>query len=82
MSDTDRRQFLKKLAQGSIYAVPVVSTLLAPRLVGAQASQMMMMGGGGMMGGMTSGMTSGMMGGMAQQRNLPEAPWFRPPPGR
>ncbi len=70
MSDTDRRQFLKKLAQGSIYAVPVVSTLLAPRLVSAQASQMMMMGGGGMMGS------------MAQQRHLPEAPWFRPPPGR
>ena len=67
MTDQSRKEFLKKLAHGSIYAAPVVSTLLAPPSVNAQGqeSQKMIM-----------------MMGMAQQRNLPDAPWFKPRPGR
>ena len=71
MTDQSRKEFLKKLAQGSIYAAPVVSTLLTPRSVSAQESQAMMGAGPPPMG----------MGGM-QERNLPDAPWFKPPPGR
>ncbi len=89
MTDQSRKEFLKKLAQGSIYAAPVVSTLLAPRPAsgGGPGSPMMMMGMGGMgmgMGGMgMGGMGMGGMGmGMPQQRNLPDAPWFKPRPGR
>jgi len=68
MTDHSRKEFLKKLARGSAYVAPVVSTLLTPRSVSAQESQVMvMMGGGGGMAGM-------------QVRNLPEAPWFKPPP--
>ena len=67
MTDQSRKEFLKKLAQGSIYTAPVVSTLLAPRSVSAQGSP--------------PGMPPPMSG-MAQQRNLPDAPWFKPPPGR
>ncbi len=72
MSDRSRREFLKKLARGSVYAAPVVSTLLAPRSAGARVQ----MGGSGM--GMDGGMAGGMAG--AQQRHLPDAPWFKPPP--
>ena len=70
MTDQSRKEFLKRLARGSIYVAPVVSTLLTPRSVSAQASQAMM--GSGNMG------QSGM--GAMQVRNLPEAPWFKPPP--
>ena len=65
MTDHSRKEFLKKLARGSAYVAPVVSTLLTPRSVSAQASQMMM--------------EQPPMGGMAV-RNLPDAPWFKPPP--
>ena len=71
MTDQSRKEFLKKLARGSIYAAPVVSTLLTPRSVSAQASQAMM--GAGPPGG-------GNMGGM-QEQSLPAAPWSKPPPG-
>ena len=65
MTDHSRKEFLKKLARGSAYVAPVVSTLLTPRSVSAQQSQVMVM-----MGGMPP----------MQQRNLPDAPWFKPPP--
>ncbi len=68
MTDQSRREFLKKLARGSLYTAPVVATLVTPRSVS---------GGGG---GMSSGMS--MMSGMPQQRQLPDAPWFKPPPGQ
>ncbi len=48
MTHQSRKEFLKKLAQGSVYAAPVVSTLLAPRSVNAQGQEsqaMDMMGG-------------------------------------
>jgi len=68
MTDQSRREFLTKLAQGSIYVAPIVATLLAPKSVTGQGpSQKMMM----MM----------MMGMMAGQQRLPDAPWFKPPPG-
>ena len=72
MTDQSRRDFLKNLARGSVYAAPVVLTLLAPRSASAQ----------GGMGSPPAMMDPPPMGGMAQQRNLPDAPWFRPPPGR
>jgi hypothetical protein len=64
-----RKECLKKLAQGSIYAAPVVSTLLAPRSVNAQGQ-----------GQESQAMEMQMQ--MAQQRNLPDAPWCKPLPGR
>ena len=71
MTDQSRREFLKKLARGSLYTAPVVATLVTPRSVSA---------------GSNSGMSSGKGGGggnrMAQQRQLPDAPWFKPPPGQ
>ena len=67
MTDHSRKEFLKKLARGSAYVAPVVSTLLTPRSVSAQESQVMVM------------MDPPPMGGMAT-RNLPDAPWFKPPP--
>lgn len=70
MTHQSRKEFLKKLAQGSVYAAPVVSTLLAPRSVNAQGQESQAMD---MMGGPPP---------MAQQRNLPDAPWFKPRPGR
>ncbi len=70
MTDQSRREFLKKLARGSLYTAPVVATLVTPRSVS---------GSGKGKGGMSSGMSGGM--GMGQQRQLPDAPWFKPPPG-
>lgn len=75
MTDQSRREFLKKLAQGSIYTAPVVSTLLAPPLANGQAlpSQMMMMG-------VEMGMNE--MTGRGSPTGLAQAPWSKPPPGR
>ena len=67
MTDQSRKEFLKKLAHGSVYAAPVVSTLLEPRSVSGQGQESQMMQ---------------MMNPMAQQRNLPDAPWSKPRPGR
>jgi len=67
MTDQSRREFLKKLARGSLYTAPVVATLVTPRSVS---------GSGKGKGGMSSGMSGGM--GMGQQRQLPDAPWFKP----
>ena len=75
MIEQSRRDFLKKLATGTIYAAPVVSTLAAP----ASASGRQGMGPPSDKGNM--GMGGGGMG-MGQQRNLPDAPWFKPRPGR
>ena len=67
MTDQSRRDFLKRLAMGTVYAAPVVSTLVAPRSASAQGMDMGMDDPGGM--------------GMAQKRNLPQIPWGKRPPG-
>jgi hypothetical protein len=36
MTDRARREFLKKLAQGAVYAAPVIRTVAAPLEVAAQ----------------------------------------------
>ena len=66
MIDQSRREFLKKLARGSLYAAPVVATLVTPKSVSAGAAAM------------GSGMDPMAM---MQNRQLPDAPWFKPPPG-
>lgn len=70
----DRRDFLKRLAKGSLYAVPVIHSLAAPRGLsagGVESQKEMGMGGMGMQTTETLG-TSGF--------GRP-APWSRPPPG-
>jgi hypothetical protein len=68
MTNKSRREFLKKLARGSLYAAPVVATLVTPQSLSARW-------------GMGSGKGGGMGKGM-QVRQLPDAPWFKPPPGQ
>ena len=67
----DRREFLKKLAQGSIYAVPLIHSLVAPK--GLEAG-----GGMGSGGGMMAMQTIEDVG---TSGFGPQAPWSRPPPG-
>jgi hypothetical protein len=68
-----RRAFLKKLAKGSIYSVPVIRTLSTPPELAAMAAQMgSMKGMGGMM---LVAPTGGGFGGTTT------APWARPPGG-
>lgn len=70
----DRREFLKRLAKGSLYAAPLIHSLAAPEGLAA--------GGGG------TGKVMG-MGGMGMQTTETlgtsgfgtQAPWSRPPPG-
>lgn len=66
----DRREFIKKLAKGAVYAAPAVMTMTAPAyLAGAQhgkSSQKKMNGGG-----------KGKSSLRAQPREFPP-----PPPGR
>lgn len=78
MTEQSRREFLRKLARGSVYAAPLVSTLLAPRSANGQArpSQMMMM----MM--MMEMLPMNFMRAGARPQHLPSAPWFKRPPGR
>jgi len=66
----DRREFLKKLAQGSIYAVPLIHSLVAPE--GLEA------GGGKSMGAMMGMQTIEDVG--TSGFGTP-APWSKPPPG-
>ncbi|MGI9629239.1 MAG: twin-arginine translocation signal domain-containing protein [Longimicrobiales bacterium] len=72
MPDSDRRDFLKKLAVSTAYVAPVIKTLAAPDPAAGQVlSQKMGMMGGGM----------GMMGFgivMTQAPALPTAPWANP----
>lgn len=64
MSESDRRDFLKKLAVSTAYVAPVIKTLAAPD---PAAGQVLSKKGGGMMGGgmgmMGGGMGMGMGGG-------------------
>jgi len=77
MTEQSRRDFLKQLATGTVYAAPVVSTLVAPRSASGLVQMMGDVSGKNMMG-MDD---DGGMGGMGQQRNLPQAPWGKRPPG-
>ena len=74
MSDSDRRDFLKKLALTTAYVAPVVRTLAAPDPAAGQALSkkmgMMVMGAGGM--GMGGGFMKGFDMFMAV---FPKAPW-------
>lgn len=72
----DRRVFLKKLAKGSIYSVPVIRTLSTPPELAAMVAQMASMKAmGGGMAGMLVAPTGGGFGGTTV------APWARPPGG-
>ena len=71
MTEQNRRDFLKQLATGTIYAAPVVSTLVAPRSASGQ----------GMVKPSPKDMGMDMGMGMGQQRNLSKAPWGKRPPG-
>ena len=77
MTEQSRRDFLKQLATGTVYAAPVVSTLVAPR----SASGLVQMMGDPSPKDMGMGMDDGGGMGMGQQRNLPRAPWGKRPPG-
>lgn len=47
---TDRREFLKKLAKGTVYGAPVIYTMATPRdLMAFEATMMMMEMGMGML---------------------------------
>ncbi len=70
MTHKSRREFLKEVTRSSLYAAPVVVTLVTPRSVSARRAA-------SGMGDMSMSMD---MGGMGQQRQLPHAPWFKPPP--
>ena len=76
MTEQSRRDFLKQLATGTVYAAPVVSTLVAPRSASGLVQMM-----GDVSGKMMMGMDDGGAMGMGQQRNLPQAPWGKRPPG-
>jgi hypothetical protein len=76
MTEQSLRDFLKQLATGTVYAAPVVSTLMAPGLASGQ--------GQGVPPSDKTGMAPFDPPGpppMAQQRNLPQAPWGKRPPG-
>jgi hypothetical protein len=71
--EEDRRAFLKKMAKGSIYSVPLIRTLSTPPELAAMAAQMgSMKGGWGAMGSMLVAPTGGGFGGTST------APWARP----
>ncbi len=69
----DRRAFLKKVAKGTIYSVPVIRTLSTPlELAGVQQPSMVDMGGG-MPGALVAPTPT--LGGTST------APWAKPPGG-
>ncbi len=68
MTDSNRREFLKKLAKSAVYTAPVIATFAAPPdLLGQGKSSQHKKGGG--------------KSGMAAPAPGPAAPWNAPPPG-
>jgi hypothetical protein len=76
----DRRAFLKKVAKGSLYAVPVIRTVATPPELAALAAQQASMKGMGNdnMGGGGNFVAPAGAGGPGPTSS---APWAKPPGG-
>lgn len=73
MTDTSRREAIKTIAKGAIYASPIITTLIAPARAQAQLSGMGTMGGGMGMSGMLILPTP------TDPTGLAEPPWAKKP---
>ncbi len=78
MSSEDRREFIKKIAKGMVYAAPVIVSMSAPKVVMASHKPGHT--------GMTMGMPSPIQDQLTDQstgtaRTSPRSPGAIPPPG-
>ncbi len=79
--DASRREFLIKLAKGTVYAAPLVVTLSVPESLTAQAPASQKMGGGSKGKGMGGGGAGGAApSGSSAPATGPTPPWAAPPP--